>query len=84
MGDGAHLGVNAKRALDSVLGGAPQPTDDERMSDEDFARWVRECPDSAKGASYESTARYAARLVLEFLEANAEHRATPTEAEGEW
>ena len=79
MSDGAHLGVGAERALETVLGGKEQPRDDERMSDEEFAAWIRSAD---KTNEYGETARYAARLIVEFLEAHPEHLTTPGEAEG--
>lgn len=42
--DGADLGVSAGRALDTVVGGADQPGDDERARLEEFAARIRRTP----------------------------------------
>lgn len=44
MADGAHLGVSASRALKTILGGEPSPTEDECMGREEFASRVRSAP----------------------------------------
>src|SRR5487761_1741716 len=77
MSDGAHLGVSASRALDTILGGAPPPSEKERMPWEDMAKWVRSAPekmpeDSGGADGYELSARIAARCILEHMEANPE------------
>ncbi len=62
--------------------------EDVPMSDEEFARMIREAPpvesDGSPGATYESCGNYAARLVLEFLEAHPEHRDKPVMQRGEF
>jgi hypothetical protein len=75
--DGADLNMPAEAAMRAALGG-PQP---ERLSDDEFERRIRTAAPTAD--SYDAAATYAARLVLEFLEAHPEHHATPIEAEGE-
>jgi hypothetical protein len=75
--DGADLNMPAEGAMKAIMGGE-QP---KRLSDEEFEQKIR----TAEGTgSYDDTATYAARLVLEFLEAHPEHRDTPIEAEGAW
>jgi hypothetical protein len=87
MTDGAHLGVSASRALETVLGGKPQPAAGERMSWDDMAAWVRSAPetmpdDAGGGDGYGLSARIAARCILEHMEAHPADRASsPT---GEW
>lgn len=44
MGDGAHLGVTAGRALQTILGGTPQPIEKERKEQEEFAAWIQSDP----------------------------------------
>lgn len=87
--DGAHLGISAERALGTILGGEPSPSEDERMTDEQFEAWVRSCPEIIgpsleDGSAYGDIARLAAKWCLIFLEANPEHLSTPIETEGAW
>lgn len=63
--DGAHLGVTAERALSTIVGGAPQPSGDERMDAATFIRYIESAPDDA--ASYNDTARLAAKWLLRHL-----------------
>jgi hypothetical protein len=75
--DGADLNMPAEGAMRAALGG-PQP---ERLSDEEFEQHIRAAEPTD---DYGGIATYAARLVLEFLEAHPEHSDTPIEAEGEF
>ncbi len=87
MTDGAHLGVGAERALKTILAGDPPPTRDEQMDVDAFRAWIEAAPDSP--ASYDDAARYAAKRILAFYQANPEAVNVPTngqyeERDGEW
>lgn len=93
MPDGAHQGVGPNRALGTILGEKEQPTDEEKMTREEFEAWVRSAmtrPElesatfSESGEGYDETSRTVARIVLEFLEAHPEHRDVPAEGQGEF
>jgi hypothetical protein len=73
-GDGAHLGVNAKRALDTILGGKPSPAADEQMDAETFRNWILTAD---REDSYGEKARLCARYLLEYLTAHPEHSQLP-------
>ena len=68
MMDGAHLGVTAEWALATILGGEPSPAEDERMTDGEFAEWVRSAPEDFKDADYSEASRRLARYFLLVLE----------------
>lgn len=44
--DGAEFGVTAERALGTILGGEPTPTDDECMDPIAFEEYIRSAPDT--------------------------------------
>ena len=44
MSDGAHLGIDARRALDTILGGADQPTSEERSTLEETRARIMAAP----------------------------------------
>lgn len=67
--DGAHLGVGAERALDTILGGKDQPEESERKTPEQMAEHLRGATISDCN-NYDGAARYCGKLVLEFMEAN--------------
>jgi hypothetical protein len=68
--DGAHMGVSADRALETILGGKPSPSADEQMDAETFRKWIL----SADNAdSYGEAARLGAKYVLEFLTDHPEY-----------
>lgn len=65
--DGAHLGVAAGKALEAVLGGK-QPTDEERLSQQEFAEWIRSTPFDLKDIEGENPYTEASRwLALRYL-----------------
>lgn len=72
--DGAHLGVNAERALDTILGGKPSPAEDEQMDAETFRTWIKTAD---REDSYGETARLCARYLLEYLTAHPEDVTLP-------
>jgi hypothetical protein len=84
MSDGAHLGVKADRALNTVLGGAPQPVEDEQMTAAEMREWLLSaprCTDPAAMADYGECARSVAGEVLRWALANPERYAnTPAES----
>ena len=87
MSDGAHLGVGAARALGTILGGEPQPTEEEKLTREQFAAKIRSAPKwegAGGGEGYDATANYAARLTLEFLEAHPEWQDKPGDSNYSW
>ncbi len=61
--DGAHHGVGAERALKTILGGDPQPTEEEKESIEEMRSRILSAPIESK--SYDGTATACARLILE-------------------
>lgn len=83
MSDGAHQGVRPERAFQAVLGGE-QPSEDEMESVEDMR--VRLLGLTREDATdYNSTAEYAASLILHFiLEDAAQRIAIPVESEYDW
>lgn len=62
-GDGAHLGVGAERALKTILGGEPAPTEAEQEDIETMRARILSAPIEA--VSYDGTATACARLILE-------------------
>lgn len=78
MTDGAHIGVDAKRALGSILGDDPQPTEQERMDPEQMREWIMACTKD-DATSYDGMARYAAKLILVFLLEDPRRASIPTE-----
>jgi hypothetical protein len=63
MSDGAHLGVGAERALQTILGGKPSPAPAERMDAPTFERWIRAAPEDPQ--TYDDGGRFLAKLMLE-------------------
>ena len=66
--DGAYLSVSAKRAIETILGGKLSPTDEEQMTDEEFAAWIRSADSSFNDADYGEAARRLARYFLLLME----------------
>ena len=79
--DGAHLGVSAERALETILGGKPSPSDDEQMDAETFRNWIKTAD---REDSYGECARLAARYLLEYLTEHPEDTRLPLESEYDW
>lgn len=44
MTDGAHMGIDAKRALDTIIGGEGQPTEEERSTPESVRARIEAVP----------------------------------------
>jgi hypothetical protein len=96
MTDGAHLGVTADRAIQTILGGADQPTDDERLDPEAFRAMVLSAPTAAEFEAsldgkvdytdddYGMCATVAARAILEAFLADPALAAMPTETVYDW
>ena len=80
--DGAHLGVSAERAIETILGGKPSPSADEQMDADTFRTWIKTCPDNVTG--YGETARLAARYMLDYLTAHPEDMQLPLDREIDW
>ena len=74
--DGAHLGVSAGRALDTILGSKPSPEKEERMPNAEFAEWIRSAPHILKDTSgdngYTDASRWLARRYLLLLDEGCE------------
>ena len=49
MSDGAHIGVNARRALDTILGGEPPPSAEEQASAREVEARLRALPLPGEG-----------------------------------
>jgi hypothetical protein len=81
--DGAHLNYTAHEGLSAVLGDADEQSTAPHMSDDDFARYIRECPEDAAD-SYDGSARLAARYMLQWLETHPLEAWRPLEDEIDW
>jgi hypothetical protein len=79
--DGAHLGVSAARALDTILGGKPSPSADEQMDAETFRIWIKTAD---REDSYGEAARLCARYLLEYLTAHPEDSTLPLDPTYNW
>ena len=87
MTDGAHQGVSAKRALDTILGGAEQPGDDEQRNPDEMRVWLLAAdgpPFADGGEGYEHAARYAGRLFLEAFLADPSLTTAPIDTLYDW
>lgn len=80
MSDGAHMGVRAERTLQTILGDAEQPTEEEKQTPEQMYAWLKSAADAsefeqgeATAESYDEACRVTARAVLEHLEKHPEH-----------
>lgn len=79
-GDGAHLGVGAERALETILGGKEQPSDDERVTPEQMAeRILAAAGRGGEPASYGDCADMAAGMVLALYRDSPGTREWPAE-----
>lgn len=77
MSDGAHLGVTADRALETILGGKPSPNEDEQRTPEQMLDMIREAETEPK--DYGACALAYARILLEAYETYPQLRDHPTE-----
>jgi hypothetical protein len=83
--DGAHLGVSAKRALDTILGGRPEPAEAEQEDAASVrARILAATQRGGAPASYEDCADMVAGMVLMFYDAHPEALGWPVEAAHHW
>lgn len=86
-GDGAHLGYSAETSLKAILG-AEQPAEDAAMDPRQMMEWILSAPGEPfpddNGQAYDACARYAARLVLQWLLADPTRAQSPTETEYDW
>jgi hypothetical protein len=69
MSDGASQGVTAKRALDTILGGAPTPGEEDQQTPEGVEARIRACPtpeqtEFGRWEAYGDAADYAAHAFL--------------------
>jgi len=79
--DGAHLGVSAERALKTILGGEPEPTEDEQMDADTFRQWIKTAD---RADDYGECARLCARYLLEYLTAHPDDMQLPLDATYDW
>jgi hypothetical protein len=81
--DGAHLGVDASRAISTILGGEPSPAEEEGRTPEQMRAYLEQpnqTPDEGDGdAWYAETARQIGRTILAFLDAHPEYRDLPAD-----
>jgi len=63
MSDGAHLGIGAERAMKTIVGGEPHPTEAECETIEQMRARILAAPIESK--SYDGAATACARLILE-------------------
>lgn len=82
MSDGAQMGVGAERALESILGDAPQPTDEERQSADEMRAEI--LATTTDPQTYNGTAMFVANRILNWLIANPERAHEPTELVYDW
>jgi len=78
MSDGAQQGIGAKRALDTILGGEPAPTEDEGMSREQMERRIMAVADGPP-QDYDDAALYTAKFILTTLRAHPEIASQPVD-----
>lgn len=79
MSDGAHQGVGADRALRTILGGEPAPTEPEKRTAEQMRAYLEQ-PDQ-QPVGYDEAARRFGRAVLAYLDAHPDDRDVPTNDE---
>jgi hypothetical protein len=77
MGDGAHQGIGAERALETILGGKEEPREDEGMSPEQMRAYITAEPTDG----YEGAAQGLAGYLLRAVEAHPEMRDMPISSE---
>lgn len=82
-GDGAAMGVGAERALKTILGGQPQP-DEEEMESVEAMRNRLLTMTKPEEWSYGSAADWCAALILRYFLADPRRASIPTEAEYDW
>src|SRR3974390_691395 len=79
MTDGAHLGVSADRALETILGGAPQPERTRPPAE------LRAELEACQGPSdYDGTSRWAAKMILAEFDRDPSLVEYPIETEYDW
>lgn len=74
-GDGSELGVTAERALKTILGGDPSPTEEEEQAPEQVAERVK----AATADSYAGATDCLTRAMLRLFEQREETRVWPSE-----
>ncbi len=78
MSDGASTGINAKRAIEIILGGKEAPTEEEQQSPEQMLDAIREATEQP--SDYGAAALSYARVILEAYDAHPVLREQPMEA----
>lgn len=82
MPDGAHIGVGADRALETILGDAPQPTDEECQTADEMRAEILACTEDPH--TYGGTATFMANRILNWLLANPARAQEPPEVDYDW
>lgn len=82
MTDGAHLGVSAHRAIETILGGEPSPSPDEQMTVSEFRAWIM-LPDQ-EPLDYSEAARREARIILGYFLADPTRASLPGDTVYDW
>jgi hypothetical protein len=82
MSDGAHFGVSAERAIETILGGKETPSPDEQMTVSEFREWIMQ-PDQ-EPLDYSETARRQARIILTYFLADPTRASLPGETVYDW
>lgn len=81
MVDGAHLGLSAKTALKTILGGEEPAKSEEKTPEEMFLQIIS-CTENPN--TYDGTATYCAHLILNWLLLDPERAHTSPETEYDW
>jgi hypothetical protein len=84
MSDGATVGVNAERALKTILGGEPEPGPEEMESVESMRARLLAMDTAREPTGYGDCAEMAAAMVLRWLLEDPERAVGPVESEYDW
>ena len=85
--DGAHLGVGAARALDTILGGGEHPTEADMRNPDEMRAYLLAAtgPPFAEGMDgYDACARYAGKLFLEAFLGDPSMANAPIDTRYDW
>lgn len=74
--------MSAERALETILGNAPQPTDEERQTADEMRAEILACTDDPN--TYGGTATFMANRILTWLMAHPEHAQESSELIYDW
>jgi len=83
--DGAHAGISADRALETIVGGKPPPGEDERTDAASLRRRILAAAQrGGEPTGYGDCADMVAGMILMFYGAHPEARAWPVDGEYHW